>query len=439
MGKYTWNRQRKDIERQINSYFGRNIEISPRALAALQTYGHPEIDGLSSEYNIMHSLLRCSPACATLLMKAGANLEKLDPPCLTNSPGRLEPWTLDVLFRGGYGSNQERRRLSPTAEKIRERGILEELDLLTANLECAFFTDYDQEYTEFVDALLKSTDLKMPEYIRHSASDKGDEWERCDKYVGGIWHRVKELAQFDPSHSLIQFVLFEDDRSRIRIRPFGVTDISALSVSPPLKNGQQYVFRGGLLQPLQMGAPALSDDILGVFEELINSPSASEMDFQRFFEEHPFFLTGLDFRKAHPQPILYRDEGGPLIPDFFLEKMDGGWDTILDLKRAFDQMISRRPNRTYFKQQVHNAIAQLRYYREWFDSPINRKRFHDVYGVRTFKPKMVIVIGRRHHFRDDVERITLVDSLPAQVEIWTYDEVYQRAKRCLDLSRQIEL
>ena len=170
-----------------------------------------------------------------------------------------------------------------------------------------------------------------------------------------------------------------------------------------------------------------------MFEDLLNSDESSEDDFQKFFEKYPFLLTGLNFSKAHPQPILYMDEGHKLIPDFFLEKMVSGWDAILDIKRPFEEMVSRRPNRIYFKQNVHNAISQLRYYREWFDSPQNKRKFEDSYGIKTFRPKMIVVIGRSHHFRDDIERIRLMESLPSQLDLLTYDDLYNRAKRYLSI------
>ncbi len=127
--------------------------------------------------------------------------------------------------------------------------------------------------------------------------------------------------------------------------------------------------------------------VLFELENLLNYRGTVEKDFQHFFEQHPFLLTGLDFRKAHPQPLLYKDDGTSLIPDFFLEKLDNHWDTILDLKRPYEDMVVRRKNRVYFSQAIHNAAAQLRYYSEWFESPTNRKTFESCMGYGRFGPK----------------------------------------------------
>lgn len=273
-------------------------------------------------------------------------------------------------------------------------------------------------------------DLPHPDQIR-------EQWQQCDAFLEKLLDGARQIAFTDPSHSFAQFVMFTDEHNNVRVRPFGATELTGLSTLP-LNEEKVYVYRGGVLQPINTLVPEFSDEILGEFEELLNSKNASEKDFQRLFEKYPFFLTGLDFKRAHPQPILFQDEGRALIPDFFLEKLTSEWDAIVDLKRPYDEMITRRRNRVYFKQHVQNAIAQLRYYEEWFNSPINRKKFEDLYGIKTLRPKMVIVIGRAHHFRSDVERVMLLDGLPSKLELWTYDTLLNRAKSYINLCKGIK-
>ena len=74
-------------------------------------------------------------------------------------------------------------------------------------------------------------------------------------------------------------------------------------------------------------------------------------------------------------------------------------------------------------------LRSLRFYQEWFESPTNRRIFEAHYQIRTFRPKMVIVIGRNQHFLDDVERLRLMSGLPDRLELWTYDDLLMRAKR----------
>jgi hypothetical protein len=436
MSPYTWSQQRDDIQRDVNQFFGRNIEITPRAMAAFQCGDNTEgvvVDydnwdlieageehyiGVYSE-SVIESLLKSSPACSTILFKLGVKLEDFEFHPTSNDPAPLSDVALEWIFKGVDAIGKV-----PTVTKVRKKGFLEETDILISAVEASL---RGRETNAIGWAILKSAGIKP----HHRRDTHAYEWTYADEYLKQIVRGVKELAVADPSHALTQFVLYEDAQKIIHLRPFGVTGISRLTLSPPVESGLSYIYRGGVFQPLNTLHPEISDSVLGTFEELLNSDKASEADFQKYFEEYPFFLTGLDFDKAHPQPILYMDEGQRLIPDFFLESLNIGWDTILDLKRPYDDMVTRRPHRTYFKQHIQNAISQLRYYREWFDSPANRKRFEENYGIKTFRPRMVIVIGRKHHFRDDIERVRLLDGLPSRLDLWTYDDLYARAKRYL--------
>lgn len=428
----TWEQQRKEIQSQVNKFFRRQIEIAPRAMAALQV--RDIVDKYTDEFpsgfeiSVLESLLKSSPACATVLFKAGVQLENIKFPETRDTPARLADSTLPWIFRG-----VEAKVLTPTARAIRKRSKLEETDILVSALEASL---QGQEPNEFGGQIVKASGIALPDEVRDWGSQVPMEWETPDTYLRNLLERIRGLATDDPNHALVQFVLYQDDKEVLRLRPFGTTGISWMLEEAPVKEGERYLYRGGVFQPIHCVAPGLSWDVLSTFEDLLNSTSASESDFQRFFEEFPFFLTGLDFRRAHPQPILYKDEGSPLVPDFFLEKLSSSWDVILDLKKPYDQMVSRRKNRVYFKQNVQNAVSQLRYYREWFDDYSHRKAFEQIYGVRTFRPRMVLVIGRDFHFRDDVERIRLCEGLQSNLDIWTYDDLYKRARRYLNLADQ---
>jgi hypothetical protein len=379
------------------------------------------------EYSVLESLLHSSPAAATLLFSSGVDMTRLTFPPTTSIPGPLAEITLDFIFCGAdVGENTE----VPTATQVRKCGILNELDILIADLEAA---QEGMEPNTFGYIILEGAGIEIPGYPRDYNPSVDSPWRKCDSYLNDLTKKVRELALVDPSHALLQFILFTDDRGEIRIRPFGTTGLSRMSIDIPIAKERGHVFRGNVIQPIVSVLPGVTSGVLEELEGLINSYTASESDFQRFFEDYPSLLAGLDFKAAHPQPILTKDDGKPLIPDFFLEAMTDGWDTILDLKRPYDDMVTRRKNRVYFKQHVHNAVAQLRFYREWFDSPTNREAFRQRYGFSTYKPRMVIVIGRHHHFLDDVERIRLIEGLPSHLEIWTYDKLLHRVQQYLSL------
>ena len=68
------------------------------------------------------------------------------------------------------------------------------------------------------------------------------------------------------------------------------------------------------------------------FEWLINRPGISEYDIHKFLESHPHFLLGVEYKQLHSQLTLVRGDQPNLRPDFFLERLDGNFCDILDLK-----------------------------------------------------------------------------------------------------------
>lgn len=78
------------------------------------------------------------------------------------------------------------------------------------------------------------------------------------------------------------------------------------------------------------------------FESLINREDVSERELQRFFENHPHFLSMS--HTAMPRVRLQRHDGGVLIPDFvlkplFTQQRDSHWE-VLDLKLPNVKLLS---------------------------------------------------------------------------------------------------
>lgn len=84
-------------------------------------------------------------------------------------------------------------------------------------------------------------------------------------------------------------------------------------------------------------------------EELLNSRTAREYDFQSFFEQHTHFLRKWDYREVYPQVTLARSEGS-LIPDFLLTDRELQRAAILDLKLPTPKLIKR--------QRIETALQQ---------------------------------------------------------------------------------
>lgn len=163
-------------------------------------------------------------------------------------------------------------------------------------------------------------------------------------------------------------------------------------------------------------------------EYLMNEPLAKEKDFQDFFERNQNFILNDDYREAHPQLVLSQDNGEDLKPDFVLEPVDqGSLCDLLELKLPSTQVFVLKKNRPRFAAAVHEAAAQLRVYSRFFDEEKNRRKFQATYpGLRAYKPRMFVIIGRRSEANSLIQR-DIQRELP-DVNLRTYDEVILRMK-----------
>ena len=191
-----------------------------------------------------------------------------------------------------------------------------------------------------------------------------------------------------------------------------------------LPDGSVFVARDNVLQSLTR----FTNEAIEELEHLLDS-RAKEVAFQHFFERHPEFLLALgDYKTVHPQLILHEDSGEKLIPDFFLERMNGSFCDICDLKRSTSAIVRRQRHRNRLRDGVMEVIAQLEHYRNWFEDTRNQREFHSAYGLRGFRPRVVALIGRRQDYYSEVERIRLEDPLPPWVQLRTYDDVVDKAR-----------
>lgn len=165
-------------------------------------------------------------------------------------------------------------------------------------------------------------------------------------------------------------------------------------------------------------------------EEMINDHRVGERDLQDFFERHPGFLRQWDHRDVFPHVYLTRPEAGPLIPDFLLTNAETQKATLVELKRAITTrpVVRHQTNRVRFANLVMEARSQLLEYKDWFDLPENREIVRRHVGMEIYRPRMMVIVGRRDAFRDGIERAKLSDHHP-DLEIVTYDDILTHARR----------
>lgn len=166
-------------------------------------------------------------------------------------------------------------------------------------------------------------------------------------------------------------------------------------------------------------------------EWLVNREATTEAELQAFFEKHPQFLLGSDYRTLHPQVVLHRDEEGPLIPDFLVEPVAAPLlCDVLDLKRPRERVVTRNGGRLVFAKSVLRAAAQLRQYQDYFDSPQHRERVLSRYGISAYRPSTAVIIGRDPVDVDSYDLQDVRRDIPG-LKVLTYDDIVKRGKHLL--------
>lgn len=164
------------------------------------------------------------------------------------------------------------------------------------------------------------------------------------------------------------------------------------------------------------------------FEALLNTERIREDAFQRFFEEHPDFLLGYEYKTLYPHVMLRSGKGGILIPDFLIERVDTNLCDIIDLKRPDERIIAGPPKRRGLSAALTRALNQLREYREALEDPEVRIELERRTGLRAYKPSICVVIGRSRAWFSSEERIKVMEEYK-HLKVLTYDDLLGMAKR----------
>ena len=161
-------------------------------------------------------------------------------------------------------------------------------------------------------------------------------------------------------------------------------------------------------------------------EYLMNDPKSTEQALQEFFERNQKLIINDEYKKAHSHIALTKEDGD-LIPDFLLEPLDqNSLCDILDLKLPTAKIHILQKNRIRYSTAVMEACAQLREYNNYFDEKNNRERILREYGLLAYKPKMIVIIGRKGSIDPISVKKMQTDFL--QLTLRTYDDVLIRAK-----------
>jgi len=240
---------------------------------------------------------------------------------------------------------------------------------------------------------------------------------------GDLSQSIAELSAREVSASNI--VIFEHEG---RLRAFPVLQGTLAGIIAPSK-------------PPIWAAPYIVVPHLGAiwrtqleeFEELIANAASSEKAFQSFFEKNPHFLKGIAYNRVLAHPSLIREGDGDLIPDFMLQPIGSNFADILDLKRPDASLVTGRKNRRRFAQGVHEAIAQVCEYREYFERPEHRRAVEQRYGLTAYRPSGLIVIGRQPESMTEEQMKRIAGDVPSFIQVQTYDDILRKMRRMVEL------
>jgi hypothetical protein len=411
---------REAIDATAEAFFGTRVTIEERVYQALAV--ETKMFSAPHEAHVWRQLFKVVPSMSTLHELLGTDPIATGWPARTRAALEWAPrvhhptWWMPTFVRlFGIRKFYEQHDYTPTA-----RTVIATRELTVERL---------------VESILESGQSSRASRRRHTnvivrrlAEARGlsdaKYWnDDIERFTADVATMFRRLRAYDSSLGEQQFVVSMDG-ARVRLDPFGSFGAYRFS-DLQLTDGSLWVARSNVLQP----STTFSPDAIHELEDLINS-SASEATFQRFFEHHDEFLLALgEYARIHPQLILHEDGGGGLIPDFFLERIDSDMSDICDLKLPSSELVRQQHHRQRFRDAVMEGVAQLTTYRDWFDDRQHREQFRATYGLTAFRPRVVLVIGRRRSFEDDIERIRLESALPGFVQLKTYDDIVARARQ----------
>lgn len=156
------------------------------------------------------------------------------------------------------------------------------------------------------------------------------------------------------------------------------------------------------------------------FAAIIEKKSVKERDIQKLLKKSPW-LFGLEFDTVKSQK-----RAGENVMDFLLTKYNGDY-VIVELKRPTDRLFVGSGKTVRKSDKLNRAIDQIRNYQLY-----HSKYYEYIYASeqeRIFMPRGLIVMGRTD---ENYERLKIENAILRDVEIVTYDDFLERAKRIVE-------
>ena len=221
--------------------------------------------------------------------------------------------------------------------------------------------------------------------------------------------------------------------------PGNAVQIKALFELPEKEKLVNFILSNNLI-PEQLEAGLLSAKRLQAIDEFkeMLSNDLVEPKWQCWFEKNSWVLGSEFIRVLDERSIDTMN-----ISDFLMQAYDGFLD-IVEIKRpegGKQFWANSKDHENYIPStELIKAITQASNYIYQVEQEANSIKFLDrVGGVRTVKPRCVLIFGRSDGWdKEQVKAFRVLNSGYHNLNIMTYDHVLERAKRILGLEENTE-
>lgn len=172
-------------------------------------------------------------------------------------------------------------------------------------------------------------------------------------------------------------------------------------------------------------------NVLDEFNALLNSDT-SEQKLEEFLSEHYRFIFGEDYDCIMTQlwikfPELDIGHSDRRLDIFMRNSVTSDWE-LFELKRPSVKLTKTIRDIPMFTAEVHNAIAQVKNYKNLLSQDSVRRQFAKE-GIDYFQPEIHLVIGKRPEITNGQWRRIIADE--PMLKILSYDNLYKAAENRL--------
>jgi len=163
-------------------------------------------------------------------------------------------------------------------------------------------------------------------------------------------------------------------------------------------------------------------------EKILDNKNLTETEASKFFVDFPKFLTVGGYKGIAKEVVLYSGSGEYMYRvDFCRQKFGAMYWDVVELKSPNKPFLIKKGKHWDFSSEIHHGIHQALDYRHFLDNDLNCIETEKRSGIKIFQPRILLIGGRKNDNIDSKEILRLT-SYFNNVEISSYDDLYNYAK-----------